>query len=89
VDPTGLALGSGEYYISFYNPSDYGSIQFPGPGLGPVYVFGAANSARSDEATGFALLGTQLSVPEPSTWTMLLLGFAGLGYAGYRRTKSV
>ena len=25
------------------------------------------------------------AVPEPSTWAMLLLGFAGLGYAGYRR----
>ena len=24
-------------------------------------------------------------VPEPSTWAMLLIGFAGLGYAGYRR----
>jgi hypothetical protein len=27
------------------------------------------------------------SVPEPSTWAMMLLGFAGLGFAGYRRTK--
>jgi len=26
-------------------------------------------------------------VPEPSTWAMMLLGFAGLGYAGYRRTR--
>jgi hypothetical protein len=26
-------------------------------------------------------------VPEPSTWAMLLLGFAGLGYAGYRRRR--
>ena len=25
-------------------------------------------------------------VPEPSTWAMMLLGFAGLGYAGFRRT---
>jgi PEP-CTERM motif len=25
------------------------------------------------------------AVPEPSTWAMLLLGFAGLGYAGFRR----
>jgi hypothetical protein len=25
------------------------------------------------------------AVPEPSTWAMLLLGFAGLGFAGYRR----
>ena len=24
------------------------------------------------------------AVPEPSTWAMLLIGFAGLGYAGYR-----
>ena len=26
-------------------------------------------------------------VPEPSTWAMMLLGFMGLGYAGYRRAK--
>jgi PEP-CTERM motif len=26
-------------------------------------------------------------VPEPSTWAMLLAGFAGLGYAGYRRAR--
>jgi hypothetical protein len=24
------------------------------------------------------------SVPEPSTWAMLTLGFAGLGFVGYR-----
>jgi PEP-CTERM motif len=28
-------------------------------------------------------------VPEPSTWAMLLLGFAGLGYAGFRRTSKL
>jgi hypothetical protein len=26
------------------------------------------------------------TVPEPSTWAMLLLGFAGLGYAAFRHT---
>jgi Ice-binding-like/PEP-CTERM motif len=26
------------------------------------------------------------TVPEPSTWAMMLLGFVGLGFAGYRRT---
>jgi hypothetical protein len=25
------------------------------------------------------------SVPEPSTWAMMLIGFAGLGFAAYRR----
>ncbi len=27
-------------------------------------------------------------VPEPSTWAMLLLGFAGLGWSGYRRASA-
>ena len=27
----------------------------------------------------------EIGVPEPSTWAMMLLGFAGLGFAGYRR----
>jgi hypothetical protein len=27
------------------------------------------------------------AVPEPSTWAMMLRGFAGLGYAGYRRVR--
>jgi hypothetical protein len=27
------------------------------------------------------------AVPEASTWAMLLLGFAGLGFAGYRQTR--
>jgi hypothetical protein len=26
-------------------------------------------------------------VPEPSTWAMLLIGFAGLGYAGFKRSS--
>jgi hypothetical protein len=29
---------------------------------------------------------TNGAVPEPSTWAMMLLGFAGLGFLGYRRT---
>jgi PEP-CTERM motif len=28
------------------------------------------------------------AVPEPSTWGMMLLGFVGLGFAGYRRARA-
>jgi PEP-CTERM motif len=28
------------------------------------------------------------AVPEPSTWAMLLLGFAGIGFMTYRRKQS-
>jgi hypothetical protein len=27
------------------------------------------------------------TIPEPSTWAMMLVGFAGLGYAGWRGTR--
>jgi PEP-CTERM motif len=33
----------------------------------------------------FSLSGN--TVPEPSTWAMMLLGFAGLGFAGYRHGR--
>jgi hypothetical protein len=33
--------------------------------------------------------GTNSSaIPEPSTWVMMALGFAGLGFLGYRKTRS-
>ena len=31
--------------------------------------------------------GLTLNVPEPSTWAMMVLGFAGLGFAGYRASR--
>jgi hypothetical protein len=35
--------------------------------------------------TGTLLIGTV--IPELSTWAMMLVGFAGLGFAGYRRCR--
>jgi hypothetical protein len=32
-------------------------------------------------------IGTIVGTPEPSTWAMMLLGFAGLGFAGYRKAR--
>ena len=32
----------------------------------------------------FGLTGSITAVPEPATWAMMLLGFAGLSFAGYR-----
>jgi hypothetical protein len=49
----------------------------------------AASSSNSFEFDNVIAGGTTLSaaVPEPSTWAMLLIGFAGLGYAAVRRSK--
>jgi uncharacterized protein (TIGR03118 family) len=44
--------------------------------------FTAGPNGESDGLFG------SLAIPEPSTWAMLLLGFGGLGFAAYRRTKT-
>jgi PEP-CTERM motif len=38
-------------------------------------------------SNSFEIAQIATSAPEPSTWAMMLLGFAGLGFAGYRRAK--
>jgi hypothetical protein len=34
------------------------------------------------------IVGVNSFLPEPSTWAMMLFGFAGLGFAGYRRARA-
>ena len=50
------------------------TVTLPGVGAVPLAV-----SARSDVVEGGE------TVPEPTTWAMMLLGFAGLAYASWRR----
>jgi PEP-CTERM motif len=47
---------------------------------------GSALTLRGLGASGFSPAGV-LSTPEPSTWAMMLLGFVGLGFAGYRSIR--
>jgi PEP-CTERM motif-containing protein len=43
--------------------------------------FGAFQQPRISGISGVAV------IPEPSTWVMLVLGFSGLGYAAFRRSR--
>jgi PEP-CTERM motif len=53
---------------------DGSSLAFPTqPGLFAIGLFGPNFTFASS------------AIPEPSTWAMMVLGFAGLGYAGFRR----
>jgi hypothetical protein len=51
------------------------------PGQQPFFETGefTIDSASSDQIPG---------IPEPSTWAMLLIGFVGMGYAAYRRSRN-
>ena len=43
--------------------------------------------ATSSTALDYVGDGVTASTPEPSTWAMMVLGFAGLGFAGYRKSR--
>jgi hypothetical protein len=49
------------------------------------YTGNASDGAQLDSITARFQL---TAVPEPSTWAIMLLGFAGLCFAGVRRTKA-
>jgi uncharacterized membrane protein len=36
---------------------------------------------------GGSTIGFETSIPEPSTWALMLLGFAGFGFLGYRNAR--
>lgn len=73
-----------------------GGVHAPGPtdtfsvgqGVYALEVFYADRQQVQAFADFSITGGTVTGVPEPSTWAMLVLGFAGLGFAGYRRNKA-
>jgi PEP-CTERM motif len=58
-------------------------------GIAPDWLRVGADIVGGDLAPTFneAFSVSGSVVPEPSTWAMMLLGFAGLGFAGYRRAR--
>jgi hypothetical protein len=100
VSPT--PLPAGDYVIVMTMPSgntDYQAIEVATETTSaPVaYVNSAFDSGSSlayptlEGAYAPGLFGPNFTftggVPEPSTWAMLLIGFAGLGFAGYRTSR--
>jgi hypothetical protein len=60
------------------------------PGIAPDWLRVGTDIVGPDVGAptfnaAFSLSGAL--VPEPSTWAMMLLGFAGLGFAGYRQAR--
>lgn len=53
------------------------------PGIN-LFVPGVAEG-RIDEPDAIVQIGFAAAAPEPSTWAMMLLGFAGVGFMAYRR----
>jgi hypothetical protein len=62
-------------------------------GSGDVNVFFATHSGvpfgytEFSNDVGFTSTFTLTAIPEPSTWVLMVLGFAGLGYVGYGSSR--
>jgi hypothetical protein len=90
-----ISTTGGGTAIAFMSDAENGSTVFP-PGpftttltetSSPVDVSILMDAA--DRAAGFKVFfqsDLDATVPEPTTWAMMLLGFAGLAYAGWRRS---
>ncbi len=78
VDPFGVAFTiAGGDTVVFWGDGNSG----PGGSL----TYGAAVTDGVDKLD-YQFAGINAAIPEPSTWAMLLVGFAGVGFAGYRRS---
>ena len=80
--------------------ADWGEPEFPvettAPGVtihtdliaSSFASYSPASAFAADTGDGFAFSITGSPVPEPSTWAMMMLGFAGLGHAGFRSARA-
>lgn len=77
--------------LGFTQLSGNGPDLFTGNPADPVFTFGSFNLAnpffgQNDVLKVSAVIA---AVPEPSTWAMMIIGFAGLGFAFYRRKNKM
>ena len=81
-----VTLASGptlSFDLTLADPFAEGQFTWSGP---PVSGF-TLTPVAFPQFIAFDNLTVSAAIPEPSTWAMMLLGFAGLGFAGYRRAR--
>ena len=103
VDAAGASINSGSLSVAFDNcPGDICHHPFVPSRLTFILPVGQFELDIASSSEGFSNLGSTVlvgyaifassdtitAVPEPSTWVMMILGFAGIGAITYRRRRS-
>jgi hypothetical protein len=84
ASPYSQTVPGGYNYVAIHN--DTGELVFQYTTSQTTFDLSGYGSAFSNAR--FFSSGGGSPTPEPSTWAMMILGFIGLGYAGYRKTKA-
>jgi hypothetical protein len=69
---------------NFFSTHDFQQLGYSQSSTGTESLFFTTDATGTVGVT----LVTTGGVPEPSTWAMMALGFAGLGFLGYCKTRS-
>ena len=94
--PPILLQDEDEYFLALNIPKSVVGWLDDGPNPTPFYS--SANGGGSWTNMGSSTVQYQIfgdpvlgvsSVPEPATWAMMLLGFAGLGFSAFRRSYRI
>jgi hypothetical protein len=79
---------TGAELASMYGAVDDGSHTSPFSNeLVTISGLGSFTTAAFSSSTNSFEFSLGSAIPEPSTWAMMTLGFAGLGYAAFRRNS--
>ena len=86
--------GSATHTFSAVDEGDIGALGFDeAPGSSyfvSSVVFsldGTGGAWNQVKQMDFSVPGAITTIPEPSTWAMMVLGFAGLGFGAFRRSR--
>jgi PEP-CTERM motif len=88
INVSGPTLETFDWDVNEVSFHAFGGKSAFGPRHGRIFVLDNLTIGAVPALSPAVSDGAFRAVPEPSTWAMMLLGFAGLGYAGYRRLKS-
>jgi hypothetical protein len=86
----------GDWTTEGTSPGDYTNVSVGAGFSTPTFTYSngvttvvtsTADYTGTHDNLSFTLIGS--AIPEPSTWAMLLLGFAGLGFLAYRKRATL